>query len=258
MKSAISLVIPTVYENQWQWFWTYNQAVLKTTHLVVVASFAKPLDVLSQQIVWVELEKPLGFAKTVNLGMRHATTEIIGTVNDDVQLPHDWEYLATCFHQDERIGAVNPIIVSKIGQIESAGICVLPRGKAVPLHDIVADQPYPTDAFNGACVLFSRKFLDDVGYFDESFDSYLEDIELSLRGKERGWKMLVEPNVRVLHLKHQTSNKLLGKRKAWLDLRNWWKITLRYTSLSTWLHHGSEILIERIRNVSGLIKTYLS
>ena len=41
--------------------------------------------------------------------------------------------------------------------------------------------------------------LDDVGLFDETFDSYLEDVDLGLRAQLAGHACLYVPTARVLH-----------------------------------------------------------
>jgi GT2 family glycosyltransferase len=48
-------------------------------------------------------------------------------------------------------------------------------------------------------VLLRRSYLDDVGAFDERLFLYYEDLELSLRGAERGWRYRYVPASVVDH-----------------------------------------------------------
>ena len=48
-------------------------------------------------------------------------------------------------------------------------------------------EPREIDAFTGGAVLFRRTFLEDLGGFDERYFLYYEDVDLALRGAERGW-----------------------------------------------------------------------
>ncbi|MFH1967549.1 MAG: glycosyltransferase, partial [Patescibacteria group bacterium] len=113
------------------------------------------------------------------------------------------------------------------------------------------------DATNAACVLYSRPALDQVGLFDERFGSYLEDIDLSLRLTRAGWQNLVCHEVAVVH-QQQASSQTLGWRKNWLDTKNWWLVILKNWSCRQWLKYWPGILLERGRNLSGLIRSYAS
>lgn len=248
-----SLIIPTVLPDQWQWFWEHNKLLLSDVRVIVVASFPRPTG-LSGVVQWLELEKPMGFAKTVNHGFAAASTTYVGTCNDDVQLSQGWEKIVEVCKTHAADG-VNPVIEDSGGGVETAGITILPIGRSETITKVVQTQPYPTQALNGACVMFTQRFLKATGGFDESFGSYLEDVELSIRGRKLGFQLFVDPGIRVMHYGHRTTNSILGNRKkAWLDMSNWWRIILRHTTMRQWLEHGGGILLERARNVNGYLK----
>jgi hypothetical protein len=51
-----------------------------------------------------------------------------------------------------------------------------------------------------ACaLLLSRRFLTQVGLFDERFFMYYEDFDLSLRARQAGFKILLSPQAKVWH-----------------------------------------------------------
>lgn len=270
---ACSLIVPTILPKQFAWFWQQNEPYLHHCQLLVVATFPPPDDVKShfdtcivapkqtrfgKDNRWITVDKPLGFARTVNTGFAANQAACVGTCNDDVVLSPGWEKMCTKLTTSGNlVAAINPVIVRMSGEVESAGVEVLPQGKAVPISAVnYPDQLTPIPAFNGACVMFSKAFLDAVGGFDESFNSYLEDIELSLRAKRNGWQILLDPSITVAHVGHATTTHYLGPKKAWLDAVNWWRIVLRYTRMHDWLHFGLSILTERARNLSGVIKAY--
>jgi GT2 family glycosyltransferase len=61
------------------------------------------------------------------------------------------------------------------------------------------ENPRELEAISG-CVLFIPKYImDDVGYFDEKFFMYGEDLDYSLRLKEKGFKMYLIPGTIVYH-----------------------------------------------------------
>ena len=55
-------------------------------------------------------------------------------------------------------------------------------------------------AWCGAAVLLSRRYLDDVGVFDDRYFLYYEDFDLAWRGRARGWKYLYVPGPAVRHV----------------------------------------------------------
>lgn len=65
----------------------------------------------------------------------------------------------------------------------------------------------PTDVFAwcGGAALLSRRYLDEVGTFDERFFLYYEDTDLSWRGQLRGWRYVYEPAALVRH-RHSASS----------------------------------------------------
>ncbi|MEX2588155.1 MAG: glycosyltransferase family 2 protein [Actinomycetota bacterium] len=60
-------------------------------------------------------------------------------------------------------------------------------------------------AWCGCSVLFSPRYLQDVGVFDERFFLYYEDFDLSWRGQRRGWRYLYEPASVVRHVHAATT-----------------------------------------------------
>jgi N-acetylglucosaminyl-diphospho-decaprenol L-rhamnosyltransferase len=67
------------------------------------------------------------------------------------------------------------------------------------------DTPDDVFAWCGAAVLLKRAYLDDVGFFDERLFLYYEDLELSWRGREHGWKYRYVPTSVVHHVHAATS-----------------------------------------------------
>jgi GT2 family glycosyltransferase len=61
------------------------------------------------------------------------------------------------------------------------------------------DEPADIPAWCGGAVLLRRRYLDDVGPFDERLFLYYEDLELALRGSDRGWRYRYEPASIVEH-----------------------------------------------------------
>lgn len=246
-----SIVVPNMKRELLTAFLQQNLKTISPADELIVVTSAGGIIGLRQkypEVIFVPIEKNLGFAHTVNIGLRRARGEYLFTVNDDTRLPAGWiENMIAVV--DEKTGSVSPKIVSPAGEVESLGVDVLPTGSAKPRTKTVSAGP---DAFNGATVLLTRRALERVGLFDETFESYLEDVDLGLRMKAAGFRHEVVESVRVIHQRHATS----GSRpvyKTWLDTKNWWLIVLKPYFWKHW-HNPGSVLLERGRNLSGLMK----
>jgi GT2 family glycosyltransferase len=70
-----------------------------------------------------------------------------------------------------------------------------------------------------SAALYRRAMLDDVGLFDEDYFLYLEDADLGMRGRIRGWRCWYVPTAVAYHLKSSTAGKH-SKVKAFHVERN--------------------------------------
>ena len=68
------------------------------------------------------------------------------------------------------------------------------------------DQPCPIDIVSGAFMLCRRESLNKVGYFDEAFFMYGEDIDLSYRFLKAGFQNYYIPTP-ILHYKGESTKK---------------------------------------------------
>jgi len=56
-----------------------------------------------------------------------------------------------------------------------------------------------TDFATGACMLVKREVFEKIGFFDEKYFLYLEDMDLCVRAKKAGFKILFEPRAAIWH-----------------------------------------------------------
>ena len=52
---------------------------------------------------------------------------------------------------------------------------------------------------SGACMVVDRKVFEKIGFFDERFFMYFEDVDFCLRAKQAGFKVAVNPKIIVEH-----------------------------------------------------------
>lgn len=259
---SVSLVVPNMEEAQLDFFLKNNkEAIKEIDDVIIVSSSIEDQDVWKYRhtyprVRFIPIKTNNGFTHTVNLGMRASTGKWVGTLNDDTIIPSkNWtDDMIKKTESVEHVGSLNPKIESPKGIVESFGVSVLKHGKAKPLVKKTSNTPFEVDASNAAAVLYARKALQKVGLFDTLFGSYLEDIDLSLRLKKKGWKNIVVPDVRIVHYGQQTSKKL-GVKKQWLDFKNWILVIAKNWTLSDLIRYFPHIIIERLRNLSGIIKS---
>lgn len=104
-------------------------------------------------------------------------------------------------------------------KVQNAGIVVFQDGSGRDIGAKIVDQKqyYEYDynqygdeqeiyAACGAAVLYNKGILDKMGYLDELFFMYYEDVEISERARLRGYKIYYSPNAEVRHL-HAFSSK---------------------------------------------------
>jgi GT2 family glycosyltransferase len=94
--------------------------------------------------------------------------------------------------------------------VNNAGSCLMDSRNAADrgifeLDRGQYDEPDYVFAWCGCSVLLSKRYLDDVGLFDERFFLYYEDFDLSWRGQRRGWSYRYVPASVVRHFHASTT-----------------------------------------------------
>ncbi|MBI2303124.1 MAG: glycosyltransferase family 2 protein [Chloroflexi bacterium] len=69
------------------------------------------------------------------------------------------------------------------------------------------DQTAAVDSVVGACMMVRGEAIRQVGFLDESFFLYGEDLDWAFRIKAKGWKVVYYPKVTVIHYKGESSRR---------------------------------------------------
>jgi GT2 family glycosyltransferase len=86
----------------------------------------------------------------------------------------------------------------------------------------------------GGAGLYSRTMLDEIGYFDEDFFVYLEDVDLAWRARLAGWRCLFQPQARVYHAHSATLGQSSPLKRFWLGRNKVWLIAKNYPAPDLW------------------------
>lgn len=135
----------------------------------------------------------VGFARAVNAGLaacRAAGARRVLLLNDDAELlPGALDHLEAAFGPG--VGAVGPLIETPEGV--EAGIRVGRAGRVRLARRAPAERT-EVDALSGACLL-----LDAGERLDPAYRHGMEDVDLCLRLRRRGLRVILEPRARCRH-----------------------------------------------------------
>lgn len=152
------------------------------------------------------LPRNRGFAGGVNAGVAAATTDLVAILNSDARPAPDWLecLLSVAATSAGDVWAWGSVLLHEDGTIESAGDAW--RGtsayKLLRERDVTAlpAEPYEVFAPPGAAPLCRRSVMTELGGYDERFFLYYEDVDLSWRARLAGYRALLVPGARVVHL----------------------------------------------------------
>lgn len=168
-----------------------------------------------------------GFAKANNKALQEATGKYILFLNPDTVIPEDSLVKCIAFmeqHPDAGALGVRMVNGENIYLKESkrgfpspltsffklSGLCALfPHSKLFAkyyLGHLDANSSHEVDVLSGAFFLAKKEVLDKTGGFDERFFMYAEDIDLSYRIQQAGYKNYYFAGTTILHYKGESTN----------------------------------------------------
>jgi len=134
----------------------------------------------------LRLGRNAGFAAAVNRGIEAAGTDWVAILNNDVTLEPDWlEKLLTApedawFASGKILRTSDPNLVDGTFDEISRGACASRCGSGKP-DGPAWNQPRRIRVAPMTAAIFRRQLFRDLGGLDETFGSYLEDVDFGLR-----------------------------------------------------------------------------
>jgi GT2 family glycosyltransferase len=183
-------------------------------------------EILSAQenITTIFLPKNEGFASGTNAGIKAALAtdcKFLLVINNDTILPAEFlSPLVDVLEDNPTIGIVSPKIYysSNTETIWFAGgKFTRPRilGSIIGLDELDEgryEQPRLIDFAVGCCMLIKREVFEKVGYFDEDFFFYHEDVDFCYRAQSKGIQIFYQPKSIIYHKVSQSTNQDIPKR----------------------------------------------
>ena len=175
----------------------------------------------------IKNQENLGFAAAVNQGISASKTDYVFLLNNDTELEENCiSNLVRCIETDENIFAVS----SKMIQFENRDVMddagdeytILGWTKKVGngrSPDLYNEKKEVFSACAGAAI-YRRSIFNEIGYFDENFFAYLEDVDISYRARIHGYKSIYCPEAVVYHHGSGTSGSKHNAFKVKISARN--------------------------------------
>lgn len=159
------------------------------------------------EVAVVENAENLGFAAACNLGARPYESRYVLLLNNDVTLlSGTLQALVAFADAHPKVGALSPLMCWPDGR---------PQGPKLGLQALWSPEAVAMSWLPGTCLLLRREALDHVGWLDEGFFFYNEDLDLSWRLRKGGWDLYCLPEIRVRHLEgHATRSDLEVRARA--------------------------------------------
>ena len=150
-----------------------------------------------------------GFSRACNQGAQAARGSLLLFLNNDTQVTPGWLDALADAAGRPNVGMVGAKLLYAIGSIQHAGITFI---NGLPDHrhrHAAADAPevnefLELDMVTGACLMIRRELILQLAGFDEAYRNGVEDIDLCIRARAAGWKVVYEPKAVVYHLEGQS------------------------------------------------------
>jgi len=193
------------------------------------ASSDKSPEMVKKEFPWVKLlvsKKNLGFSGGNNLALKKAQGRYILFLNSDTKLRSDvFTHLVPFMDKNKKVGAVTVKTMLMSGKMDpdchrgfptpwASMSYFLGLEKLFPKNKLLGryhkfylnlNKIHEIDAGFGTFMFVRKKTLDEVGWWDENYFFYGEDLDLFYRIKTAGWKVIFYPEPLVVHYKGASS-----------------------------------------------------
>lgn len=188
----------------------------------------------------------LGYTGGNNLGVAHAAARGADAVlflnNDTIVSAGFLEPLVEALYSGADAGAVGPRILHEPseGGVWFDGAVFRPElGQTRHLRFGEPEpegppEPVSTDFVSGCALLTRLDVLREVGSFDDSYFCYSEDVDLSLRIRDGGYRCLLAPRSRIWHKVGRTVGSSLSPTYLYYTRRNRLLLMLKHSETCHW------------------------
>lgn len=178
-------------------------------------------------LVLVENIENLGFAPAVNQGIRKAKNELIFSINNDTEVKKgSIKALIDLITSSDDIFSVqakmlqynNKNLIDDVGDEYNLLAWTKKTGENHPSSDY--EEVVEIFSSCAGAAMYRKSILKELGFFDDNFFAYMEDVDLAIRSRINGYRNLLCPNAIVYHIGSATSGSRYNEFKVKLAARN--------------------------------------
>lgn len=175
----------------------------------------------------IEMETNTGFSGAVNEGIRRSNTAYVFLLNNDTECEKDCvKQLYQSIKKSKKIFSVstqmiqyhNRNLIDSAGDLYTAVGWAFNRGNGKNVSLYEKEEKIFTACAGAA--MYRKSVFDEIGYFDETFFAYREDIDIGYRARIHGFHNVYAPKAKVYHIGSGTSGSKHNNFKVKLGVRN--------------------------------------
>lgn len=202
----------------------YKKTIYRNFEIIIVdnqSADVRTLEYLKQlqdkqRARVLRYDAPFNYSAINNLGVLHSKGEIIGLINNDIEvISPDWLDEMVSYAVQREVGAVGAMLYYPNDTIQHAGAILGVHGVA---NHIYANHPrcysgqrgrallpQNLSVMTGACLVLRRAVYDEAGGMDERLPVTFNDTDLCLRIIEKGYKNVWTPFAELYH--HESASR---------------------------------------------------
>ncbi len=207
------------------------KSVKKTSYEIIIVDNASidntiektsSLKLKASDFKIIRNDKNLGFSKANNIGVKESSGKYVLFLNPDTLVyERAIDGMIAFMDKQKDAGASTCFIKLPNGKLDDAAhrgfptpwraLChfsgmskLFPRSKLLNGYSLgwqKINKIHEIDSCAGAFMLVKRNAGEEIGWWDEDFFWYGEDIDFCYRLKKRGWKIYFVPDFEILHYK---------------------------------------------------------
>ncbi|MGC9444951.1 MAG: glycosyltransferase family 2 protein [Candidatus Methanospirareceae archaeon] len=185
------------------------------------------LQALQQTLAFTLLRNPkLNAAAGRNIGIEHAQGDHIAFIDADAVAAPDWlEQIKEAFENNNAVGVGGPDLLPEdsselarmIGLVMTSPLASGGRLNPSTQH-VMLDEERWVEHIPTVNLCLKRAIFDEVGLFDEHFVKG-QDLELSYRIVQAGYKLLYSPRIQVVHYRKETIGEFSKQIYKWAEAK---------------------------------------
>ena len=177
-------------------------------------------------VIYLKRKEVHGFGDNNNFGLKQATGKYVLFLNNDVEVIDSkiFEEMVDWMDKNESVAVVSSALLNSDKKtLQRSGGYFPNLARVFAWMFFVDDLPFLNtfiksyhpainyfknshnqDWVTGAFYLVRKTVLDEVGAFDEDYDAYVEETDLSYRIKEQDWDIWYMPKWKIVHFGGQS------------------------------------------------------